>query len=778
MRGDIDLRRGARFGATLSLLLAGILLLPTRALAAPSALTSCSNGPGRPPTGAPNGSNCLVTVLVQIPTGAGGLSLAQVEFNGTLFPNGSLIPNLITGVNYTFTAVDISPGYGFDQWAVSNGNISNITSVTSQVSFPCLMIPSCPQVNLSLSLASQNHSLFSGQAFHANAANSMNATLTVPTVSWWHNPWNTAPPPSGAAEVVDWGVGLGGILGGDSTLLVGLQINYSATRIQGVFNSTYTPFWSTTLRNQSGQRNFTANATVLPGDSIALSVSCSAGPFISDTTRHWSYSAGFSPNCKPGGVVFTTGEWIAWDPEHGSGVLAENYTHGNGTFQNIVFNGRSTYPNVPALWTPPCSPYLRAVPPCTSSYPAHVQFTEWIVDTTNLQSYGSWGEVLNPGFLFYPISNPPQSSYSAHFEPNVTNQASFEVSVFPIPTDPFNSSLLPEAVVNGNAYGNDEIGYLPQHAVAPLSMIGSWTDLGFGRWGNKNLSGPGLLLSNPSVEASQVQVNGPGYLELLPIMTSSSPFPSLLQGPAISGYAVDPYDKLELYGPPQAVTGTIVVPSVSLNSNFTGIQQLMTASVGLFGNYAPGSGVNQSVLQTGIAVRGNWAPRQNISYQVWFRYVGTGGPDWSNSSFNVHAGDRLFMEAAEGFGGTYCPGNPAKAYVCWNVTDLNLSERWNGSDTIGSELYTGFLFSMWGVSNGFPLGVPLPIGWPASGHLPSFGQLSFIAHGLYGSSTKAPTYMFGPYLATSASYYSGLSQVLSPSLVASPVVYGFNVAQA
>lgn len=178
-------RLGAVGGLLVSLL---VVFSGTLLVAAPAA--ACSNGPSMPPSG-PGCGPTPVTVNVEIPTSVAGASLAMVRFNGTLYANGSTLPQLISGYNYTFSVVDIAVGYSLDHWADSNATIIGANNQTAVIVFCRSSLGqwfSCGTTTLALELAAADHSVFSGQAFEATAVHSISTSFVVPSPTWYHLP--------------------------------------------------------------------------------------------------------------------------------------------------------------------------------------------------------------------------------------------------------------------------------------------------------------------------------------------------------------------------------------------------------------------------------------------------------------------------------------------------------------------------------------------------------------------------------------------------------------
>jgi hypothetical protein len=451
-----------------------------------------------------------VSVDIRIPTSIGGVSLAQIGLNGTFYHNGSVLSRLISGYNYTFTVGDVASGYGFSQWAVSEGGITGIiTSISTTIYFQCTRTPGCAPVNLSVSLAANNHSLMSGEAFEATVADSMTATFTVPTLSW-HYPNNTSRvnPPAGAYEIADWGVGLGGVLNSPA-LVTGLQFNFSANGTIGEYNLTYTPFYSTTIKNRANQFNFSwsSGQTVSPGDVIGVGIepaavhcvggvpvwwNCNSGSTIeiADLTAHngqyWSFGA--SPSLPSA----ATGQWMTWDPVNSSGQLSPNYM--GGVFSNLSFNNLGIYPS--GQGTHPCSPW----PACVPSDPGSVDFSQWA------NAGAGWNESLNPGTLLYTFP-------TVSFEPSASYDASVELTIFPY--DSVQTSDTLQVIAAGRTYSNGESTNLPAGALTPINAtplpaIGSGGSLYFGEWGTT-----AGRVTNPASQVTTISVSQPGRLEPL-----------------------------------------------------------------------------------------------------------------------------------------------------------------------------------------------------------------------------------------------------------------------
>lgn len=606
------------------------------------------------------------------------MSLAQVRFNGSLCVNGSTLPQLITGYNYSFSAVLIASGYVFEQWAVSSGGISgSISSTTGKVYFGCILVSgqTCATVNLSLALESSNHSLMSGQAYHASFVHSMSASFTVPALNWYSNPSQHSPPPNGKYEIVDWGVGLGGLLD-SSTVVVGLQVYFNSTQTQGIFTSTYFPFWSTSFEGTASEVHFAPSKTVAQGDTINVSIgevvafNCGLIPHVSvsDINQKWSFGTNY--NTCPSPPVYHSGEWMAWDPLNGSGILSPSYT--GEKFTNLTFNTNAVYPVWRGLFYP-CGPALYW-PLCLPSVTPHVNFVQWAI------AGKGWNESLNPGNITYLTGG------NAALEPLISTLANVQVFVFrynPISNQTYNDFFV---LLNGVSYADYHSGNLPWNANSSLGLTGAYTFLnqsqtfsaGFDKWGTTNGT-----LGNASQQNTSLDVNGPGMLEALILGVY----------PTWSGY-------MEAVNQPgnatnvSLIAGRFIAPTLTYNHTFSG-SEILNVVVGLGGfafNNTQGVKLTHH-NDTGFASAGlNATIRSNgvVSYTPTFTFVSQSGgrsftPSWS---FNASHGDTILASVAV-VGAPGCTG--AKVVACWSVADLNRLRNSSQNNSDSFENWSGVL---------------------------------------------------------------------------------------
>jgi peptidase A4-like protein len=461
------------------------------------------------------------------------VSLALVQFNGTLYPNGSVLPPLITGYNYTFAAVDLAQGYDMGQWALSSGGITGgISSASTTIYFGCVpYIPPCPGVNLSLSVAARDHSLMSGNAYHASVVRSMSATFTVPSLTWFFLKTNRTPPPANASQLADWGIGLGGVISSPA-IVVGLQLNWTS---QGGnrFTAVYTPFWSTSIKSRVGQLNFASSVKAAPGDVVGVSLTTStcAGQVVIQIydlslRNPWTYGTTYG-SC-PGSFLASTGQWMVWNPLNASGTLSPIYQFGE--FTNLDFSGQPVYAT---SRTPGnlCSPWTACAPP---RFPP-VVFSQWA------NAKGGWNESLTQGSFSYV-------NYNATFLPAVSTLANVAVSIFPYDLVQASDSL--QVLVDGGLYTNGESTNLPIAALAPINAtplpaIGNGLSLYFAQW--NTTAG---IVTSASAQATTLNVSQPGRLEGL----------TRGIGPAWGGY-VNATD----YRTTHSVSGTFNVPLTQFN---------------------------------------------------------------------------------------------------------------------------------------------------------------------------------------------------------------------
>jgi peptidase A4-like protein len=566
-----------------------------------------------------------VTVVVVTPV-LNGIGLASVEFNGSTYPNGSQFPPLRSGVNYTFSAVGISLGYTLDHWEVTSGSIVSESNNRTTISFGCLSIP-CPQVNLSLSLASLNRGLLSGEAYAVRAVKSFAATFSVPQLSWWKTSKRAQPPP-GATEVVDWGVGLGGILGAP-TVAVGLQMLLTSNG-RGGYTASYQAFSSSSIANYSGRTNFTTNSQSLAtlGDTISASANftpaCPTDPtvYISDLnlrSGRWSYQATLA-NCR--GPTFSAGtaEWIAWHPLGSTSLFSPSYNNGN--FSQLALNGKPVYPTVPYL----CLPLLLCLP----ATPPAVSFTQW------LNAGAGWNESLSGGSV-QGLLGP------TYFLPKVMTLANVSIEIYPYNRSSESNPL--EIEINGSFYPNGAIAHLPNATTLWLSDLAEYQingyRIGFEEWGTTagNLSNPHLLYST-------LTVSQPGALEALTVDVDTN----------WAGYvdAVNNSTKL-------SVGTQFTVPQSIYNSsaNASGYEQAIGFWVGIGGDVGP-------LWQAGIQL--NYSPSGVLTLRPWYEYVGPkGGPVvFGPLAYIVQTGNLMDLNVS------VCgPPRCGSWYDNWSIVDLN-----------------------------------------------------------------------------------------------------------
>jgi hypothetical protein len=744
-------------GLVRSALFATLFVISGIALTAPSA-AACTSGPTQSP-GGPNCGSTPVTVTILIPTSATGASLALVEFNGTLYPNGSVLQPLILGYNYTFSVVDIVPGYVFGHWAVSNGTIGSISSTTSTLSFACPNTQ-CPTVNVIIGLGAGNHALMSGEVYRANTASSIAASFAVPAGSWWNLPGGS-PPGAGKTEVVNWGVGLGGLLS-SPTLNLGVQV-FDKSLGSNSFQITYQPFWATSFTT-SGQTNFslTPNSKVSLDDEINVqldgaSVSCIAN-YIYIAIHDVNTNSGYH-SCVAAPTSPTTGQWMVWDPSNASGILSPSDQ--NEYFTNIVFNGKAVYPPVqifspPAPSPNPCSPW----PLCQPSSLPTVDFIQWA------NAGGGWNESLVPGNLTYSWTPPSKFSGPGYFGPWVSTLANVGLLIFPYngvtPSQPL------EIVINSFAYQNGASANLPYDAESSIAVnpsTGSSGSIALAKWGTT-----AGTLGSPTSSPTTLTVTGPGgRLEAL----------TQFSGPLWGGYM-----NATNFETTSSVTGIFDVPSTSYNTsaNTDGYAQHIAFWVG-FGGWVDatiGTTVGEYFWQAGIDIAYD-SSGAGPTYTPWYLYnspscLPSSCPEVNGpSGFTISIGDTI--EVTVTACGPMTVPNPCLSswQDTWSIVDETQTETWSGTLSIS------------GNQN-------LPVDTNTSewiGEAPAFSScnqgndrcdmpvltngFSFTSLDLDGKTV----HLFGPYEAAEGVWpHSGpFNQYLVPSLVADPSKGSFSLQE-
>jgi hypothetical protein len=682
-----------------------------------------------------------VIVTVEAPV-LNGLNLAMVEFNGTPYGNGTQLPPLHSGVNYSFEAVNILPGYAASHWEVTNGTIFQTAAGSATVSFGCATIP-CPAVNLSLSLASLNHTLVSGEVYAYKTITAFAATFTVPQLSWWKSAKQPNPPP-GATEVVDWGVGLGGVLE-IPTFAVGLQMLLTHTP-QGAFVPSYQAFWTTSIANYSGRTNFTANSQTLarPGDTISVSVNfshpCTTEPtvYISDLTAGsglWAYHATLA-NCFGPGFSAGTAEWMAWHPNGSTNSFSPSYTR--GSFSKLTLNGGPVYPMFPF----PCSPLGLCVP----ATPPAVSFSQW------LNAGAGWNESLSGGSL-QGILGP------AFFIPRALALANVQIAILP-----FNLSneLHPlEVEINGTFYSNGATAHLANITTYLLSVLGSYqvtnNHIGFAEWGSTAGS-----LSNPQSPYSTLTIAQPGTLEALTVDVDDN----------WAGYV-----EATTFSERVSVGAQFAIPQTSYNitQNASGYKQVLGFWVGVGGYVGPlwQAGIQMAYSQAGV-----------LTVRPWYEYVGpSGGPlVFGPAAYGMHAGDLLMMNVSA------CGPQKCGAWADnWSIIDLNQRpyqgqpsgtgphENWSGTwagSTVVDTNSTEWIAESPGATCASPKSATCVL--PVLTTPADFADLWV---------NSVPVSLFGPFQLAQAVYFyptspsTGFVQFLLPSIEASQLATSFTIQE-
>lgn len=720
-----------RLGILGSLLLVLILLVSSVVLVAPRASAGCPSGPSGPSGGLLCGSY-PVTVVVQIPIGAGGVSLAQVNFNGTLYANGSTLPPLSSGVNYTFSAVSINPGYSFDHWSVSNGTIGSLSSSTSTVMIGCISIP-CPTVNLSITLDANDHSLVSGQVFEANAVYSMSASFTVPKLTWWNANHSSDSIP-GAYEIVNWGVGLGGILSA-STVVAGVQLNNTTTT--SGYTVTRKPFWSTTFTT-SGQTIVTlaGNPTVNAGDTISVqlggaSFGCTSGQVslaITDLNTNGGYTG-----CVTAPVSPKTGQWMVWDPKSAMDKFAPGYTNHGWNFANLTFNGRLVTPTF--RYPPgPCTP----LPGCMVLYFTPVIYSQWIY------AGAGWNESLDSAPYDFIFTAGHSTYIGLHFQPFVSTLANLRIAIDPI--NELNVSRSLGVWVNGSSnmlHQNGDVVPLAYGTSYTLGITGLYggcfylhgncvqqVNDSFLRWATSSNGS----LSNATNPRTTFAMGSPGLLESL----------TFLHVINWAGY-VDGTDSRAT----SSAGGKFVIPSTSwnntnwVNGGSPHLGEWFSIWVGL------GGAGNRSLWQAGVQVTYNNSS-SSVRLVPWWEYY-----SWNNMpnpvlnySFVANPGDSILVNVSVSGGRD-----------SWSITDLNNNQHWSGS--ISSTTYPVDLSSAEWVAEE-----------PNSGFIPNFSPVAFTELLVNGRAL----HMLGSYQIDEG-WTSEPNVFMSPSVVYSPQATGFNISE-
>lgn len=742
-------RRGVASGLLISLLVmvSGMLLVVTPAAA-------CSNGPSQPPSGPGCGPN-PVTVSIEIPTNAAGASLAMVRFNGTLYANGSTLPQLISGYNYTFSVVDIAAGYSLDHWADNNATIIGANNQTAVIVFCRSSLGqwfSCGTTTLALELAAADHSVFSGQAFEATAVHSISTSFVVPTPTWYQLPGNVTNPLAGRYQLVDWGVGFGGV-SGSAALVAGLQINFTSLG-QGKFNPIFTPFYSTSTKSLGGQTSLplSAGKKAAVGDTINVSMTtqnCSnprlglvAIQFF-DVTNHGSASAYGS--C-PGSSVPTTGEWMVWDPLNGSGVLSPSYR--NGLFTNLTFNGKLLYPRL--LSSPPLGCQLLAPPYlnwCPSPSSGPVNFVEWA------NAASGWNESLNPGLVTYPTGIHGGALY-----PFVATLANVLADIYP--TYFGNTSREMELMVNGELLPNGVVTLLQYGAFASLNVSGDHSGSGytqaFVKWGTSAGN-----LTNSSRQGTTINISQPGRLEALIQIVGS--VGSFLPGSA--GYSNTSLAHIN------NLTARFLLPQTTFNASTASPHHPEILQIGV------GMLTLGEAWMAGLQIQ--YSNSTSIRVSTFYELAGRGGT-FGTGYFVATAGDQIVVNITSA-NITACG---SAQQLCWTISDLS---HLNLSNQTGASHH----FEEW--TGGTPPLNSLPFGtdwWFAGPPDPAMNSclfsslcgtpklslpLNFTGLEVDGKATA----LFGPYEVTSAilTAPTGLIEKLLPNFVCLPTGRSFTITQ-
>jgi len=745
-------------------------------------------------------------VLVELPMIVPGSYLAGIEFNGSALPNGTQLTSLTAGYAYTFSVIDVKSGYDFAGWEVTNGTIGNQSGSPTTIMF-CVTVTSACSVNLSVSVLSQVHSAFSGEVYSSNKVNSMGGTFTVPSLSWWKIP-GSGSPKSGATELVNWGVALGGIPSG-SPIEVGLQIEYQYNTTSG-YTSKFQPFWSTYLDTSSWSQqinlSLSSGQTVATGDSISLSVNaqgCAGNPAHSSVLiKDWNPLTGvtkwgFNVTAGCGGYPFTTGEWMVWTPPlagrvTGGSLVGLSPSYQGGIFYNHMLNGWPIFTLPPGWPVPPgfhwpgagiatpCRPFIG----CLGNSNPH---SSEVLYTQLLNASGGWFEGLEPGNRSITLA----TTFQFDFTPYVASLANESIDVYPAsdPNPPL--PLLP--VINNQNYTLGSF-LAPNVATNSLSVTQGGTGsnnngvfkLGFGLWGT---DGTGLSVPTPNKANTTLDVTAPGSaLELLP----------LENGPSWSGY-IEHLNKTQVNGGSESVKGSIVVPTVSYNT--TGALNVVGAWVGLGGYcdyenwyFTPlstcTSGQHSAVIEVGVGILTGLYGAGSVTYEFWFNATGNASNyplglsavDWTNGSspsFVIHHGDDLSLWVGEG---SACNQTSALR-VCANVSDQTTGSHWSYLHDWdpGPLAPADWVVDNWAFRND-SAGCVLSDDYATAvagcyaGLLPRFTSLTF--SGLRVD--DLPVDLFGPFLALDAAYpsYPGNGttfSALTTELLATPTATSFTV---
>lgn len=622
-------RRRRVFEIAISIALAGIFVLSVPPIVGQSSATtaSCSVVSGT------SGSSCPTTVSVTIlvPVNQQGQSMAEVALSGMDYSNGSILPPLVPGIEYRFSAVNIMTDYSFGQWYASSGIVSNPSGSITNISIICKVVypsPNCAPVTITIYLIKLGNSFFSGYLGQSRSVSEINATFQLPSLvsEWSHEGGSTS-----KREVVDWGVGIGGI-NNPSALTVGIQI-VETEKSSGYSTQTYQPFWSTTL-NGSAQTNFTVNSNqIFPGDEISAKIvksSPSRCPlpfelFLFDMTYHggtnWTAYA-----CVNGPLSASTGEWMAWDPLVYSGVFAPQYSQ--GSFSGLTLDGASFEGLVPM-----------------------VSATQWV------NAGSGWNESLNPGAMIQlPIS---MGLYPQSFQPYVSTVVNVAVAVFPYNAS--NSSNPLHILIDGHNYYNGDEAKLTLGATYSIAYSGTYKIghaflVEFTQWGTNAGS-----LGSASSNRTTLNITGSGILEAL-----MSAFNT-----AWAGYVSAANNRTTT-----SASGDFVIPATHYQASKLVPPETVGFWVGLGGdNNVTLNGNTGSLWQAGIQIQ--YVNNSSVASIVpWHEFVSVqhaGAIHYDPNPFLVTQGNVIKVTVSIS-GGPSCLNQD-----CWSIENLNNSQNWSGA---------------------------------------------------------------------------------------------------
>jgi len=690
-----------------------------------SAVNSSVNSSNAAPAAGPQ----VVSVTVLTPVGSNGQSLVEVALNGTAHANGSVLPDMIAGYDYTFSAVDINANYSFDQWYVNYGTIVTNSSPTSPIIPSCyIQSGSCAPVYLTGTLfASSYHNLMSGYIDQAKYVSEVNATFKIPTSDTLWTIQNH-PAPNGTREIVNWGIGIGGITTGSKVLVV------------GVFLSTYQAFWATSMTGilPSVQTNFTK--TPLPGDIVTVGITGRPGSVwaisISDLNSHNSWNQN---NLYSGSVGTTTGEWGTWDPLASSKVLALNYSFGTGKgrFSNLTFNGAVVH--VPMQWSGQLS-YIM--------FPL-VSFSQW------MGAGGGWNESLNPGFLF----SMAFAVDSGYFDPGVLSLARLQIDTFDL--DHFLG-----VVINGTLYYNGAAPNLQPDIIYDINLNGTNSSDQFVRWGTS-----AGIIGNTGRQSTTLDLTTPGNLEGLTLEKNNF-WAGYLEA-TNSSYFSGPTGPVWEF--PNSAAGEFRVPNSSFNGS-PGLKTPEVASiwVGLSGYNVP------LIWQAGITIQYNTSGSQAwiFPWYEWINISSNLGPVRGPRAFTIAAGNRIVVTISVS-GGANCTWIHE---ACWTIADLDQGRYLGQTNPAPYEVWNGSIstttYPLVGPLTGPEWIVESPWGCNGISYRCAMPQISPVNFS-YVSVNGTQVYILGPYLAEEAVYNlpNSLTQYLTPSTFCGPEDPGFDVSE-